>query len=116
MSRLIIFGAGDIARLADHYFSSDSEHEVVAFTVDPEYRRGDTFLKRPLLAFDDAVVRYPPADYKMFVALSYTRMNQVRAEKYHQAKASGYELVSYISSRCSFLTDIPAGDNCLILE
>jgi sugar O-acyltransferase (sialic acid O-acetyltransferase NeuD family) len=43
-------------------------------------------------------------------------MNKVRAEKYHQAKEPGYELVSYISSRCSFLTDNPVGDNCFILE
>jgi sugar O-acyltransferase (sialic acid O-acetyltransferase NeuD family) len=116
MARLIIFGTGDIARLADHYFSRDSEHEVVAFTVDQKYRHADTFLDRPTVAFEEAVVRYPPPDYKMFVALSYASMNKVRAEKYHQAKKSGYELVSYISSRCSYLTDNPAGDNCFILE
>lgn len=116
MARLVIFGAGDIARLAHHYFSRDSEHEVVAFTVDQEYRHGDTFQDRPLVAFEEAVARYPPPDYKMFVALSYARMNKVRAEKYHQTKESGYELVSYISSRCSFLTDNPVGDNCFILE
>jgi acyl-[acyl carrier protein]--UDP-N-acetylglucosamine O-acyltransferase len=34
MARLVIFGAGDIARLAHAYFTRDSEHEVVAFTVD----------------------------------------------------------------------------------
>ena len=32
--RLVIFGAGDIAQLAHFYFSSDSDYEVVAFTVD----------------------------------------------------------------------------------
>ena len=32
---LVIFGAGDIARLAHVYFTRDSEHEVVAFAVDP---------------------------------------------------------------------------------
>jgi sugar O-acyltransferase (sialic acid O-acetyltransferase NeuD family) len=52
----------------------------------------------------------------MFVALSYARMNKLREDKYHQAKESGYELLSYVSSRCSFLTDHPLGDNCFILE
>jgi hypothetical protein len=64
MARLIIFGAGDIARLADHYFSRHSEHEVVAFTVDQEYRHGDTFLDRPLVSFEEAVARYPPSTTK----------------------------------------------------
>jgi acetyltransferase-like isoleucine patch superfamily enzyme len=52
----------------------------------------------------------------MFVALSYTNMNRVRAAKYGLAKQLGYELVSYVSSRCSYLTRHRHGDNCLILE
>src|SRR5712691_10772549 len=116
MASLIIFGAGDIARLAHYYFTRDSEHELEAFTVDQKYRQSDTFLDLPLVAFEEIRERYPPQDYKMFVALSYARMNKLRAEKYFQAKKSGYELVSYISSNCSFLTDHPVGDNCFILE
>lgn len=116
MSKLVIFGAGDIARLAHYYFTHDSEHEVVAFTVDEQYRQGDTFLDLPLVAVESVVQDYPPAEYKMFVALSYAKMNQLRAAKYQQAKDRGYELVSYVSSRCSFLTDNPIGDNCFILE
>ena len=116
MSRLIIFGTGDIARLAHYYFSRDSVHEVEAFTVDETYRQADSFLDLPLVSFERAVERYPPEEYKMFVALSYARMNKLRAEKYHEAKTKGYELASYVSSRCSFLTDHPVGDNCFILE
>jgi|SRR6266850_3909856 len=116
MARLVIFGAGDIARLAHYYFTSDSEHEVVAFTVDQQYRHGDTFLDLPLVPFEEVVDAYSPAEHKMFVALSYAGMNKLRAKKYLEAKQSGYELVSYISSRCSFLTNHPVGDNCFILE
>jgi sugar O-acyltransferase (sialic acid O-acetyltransferase NeuD family) len=116
MSRLVIFGAGDIARLAHYYFTRDSDHEVAAFTVDGEYRQGDTFLDLPLVPFENVAELYPTQEYKMFVALSYARMNKLRADKYHQAKDKGYELVSYVSSRCSFLTDHPVGDNCFILE
>ena len=116
MAKLVIFGAGDIARLAHYYFSRDSEHEVVAFAVDETYRNADTFLDLPLIAFEDVANSYPRGGHKMFVALSYARMNKLREEKYQQAKANGYELVSYVSSRCSFLTDHPVGDNCFILE
>src|SRR5262249_47320444 len=68
------------------------------------------------VAFEDTVTHYPPKDYKMFVALGYSRMNKARAEKYYEAKRTGYELVSYVSSKCSYLTDYAAGDNCFILE
>jgi len=116
MAKLVIFGAGDIARLACLYFTRDSEHEVAAFTVDQQYLESTTFLDLPLVAFERVAELYPPGEYKMFVALSYAQMNKVRAQKYHQAREAGYELASYVSSRCSFLTDHPVGDNCLILE
>ena len=116
MATLVLFGAGDIARLAHHYFTRDSPHDVVAFTVDAEYRDADTFLGLPLVDFDDVVDAYPPREHAMFIALSYAQMNSVRAAKYAAAKERGYELVSYVSSRSTFLSDHPVGDNCFILE
>jgi sugar O-acyltransferase (sialic acid O-acetyltransferase NeuD family) len=116
MAKLVIFGAGDIARLAHYYFTRDSEHQVVAFTVDRHYRQAEAFLGLPLVDFEDVVMQYPPSAHRMFVAMSYAKMNRVRAEKYYRAKELGYELVSYLSSRCSFLTDYSLGDNCFILE
>jgi sugar O-acyltransferase (sialic acid O-acetyltransferase NeuD family) len=116
VAKLVIFGTGDIARLAHYYFTRDSEHDVVAFTVDESFRRSDDFLGLPLVAFETLTERYSPRDYAMFVAVSYARMNRVRAEKYEAARGYGYRLVSYVSSRCSYLTDHPVGDNCFILE
>jgi sugar O-acyltransferase (sialic acid O-acetyltransferase NeuD family) len=115
MAQLVIFGAGDIARLAHHYFTTDSPHRVVAFTVDREYKTDDTFLGLPLCAADEVVARYPPGDFQMFVAMSYSRMNHVRAAKYGEMKGAGYQLESYVSSRCTYLAE-PPGDNCFILE
>jgi sugar O-acyltransferase (sialic acid O-acetyltransferase NeuD family) len=116
VAKLVVWGAGDIARLAHFYFSTDSDHQVAAFVVDREYLQAESFLDLPLIASDDLVRLYPPSDYRLFVAMSYGRMNRVRASKYAEAKALGYELVTYISSRCSFLTRYPAGENCFILE
>jgi sugar O-acyltransferase (sialic acid O-acetyltransferase NeuD family) len=116
MARLVIFGAGDIARLAHFYFRTDSPHQVAAFAVDAAYRDADTFEGLPLCAAEEMTVRYPPADYEIFVALSYARMNSVRRLKYETARAAGYRCASYVSSRCTYLATTPPGDNCFILE
>jgi sugar O-acyltransferase (sialic acid O-acetyltransferase NeuD family) len=116
MARLVIFGAGDIARLAHFYFRTDSPHEVAAFAVDPEHRKADAFEGVPLVDTGTAFERYSPADFSMFVAVSYAKMNRARAAKYDQMKAAGYRLVSYVSSRCTYLSETPPGDNCFILE
>ena len=116
MARVVIFGAGDIARLAHVYFTRDSQHDVVAFTVDRAFRKADELLGLPVVDFEDIGGRYPPSEYAMFVAIAYGRMNRDRAETYERARGLGYTLVSYISSKCTFLTDEPVGDNCFILE
>jgi sugar O-acyltransferase (sialic acid O-acetyltransferase NeuD family) len=116
MKPLVIFGTGDIARLAHYYFTKDAGREVAAFTVDAAFRQQDLHLGLPLLDFEEVEKHYPPDRFEGFVALSYRGMNRLRAEKYAAMKARGYTLASYVSSRCSWLAEGPPGDNCFILE
>jgi sugar O-acyltransferase (sialic acid O-acetyltransferase NeuD family) len=114
--RLVIFGAGDIAQLAHRCFSVDSDYEVAAFTVDVEFIRGPDFCGLPVVAFEDVVGRFPPKDFDMFVALSYSKLNAVRKEKYLTAKSKGYHLPSYVSSAATVQNDRAIGENCFIFE
>jgi sugar O-acyltransferase (sialic acid O-acetyltransferase NeuD family) len=116
MKPLVVFGAGDIARLAHFYFTKDARRDVVAFTVDREFRTADSFLGLPLVDFEEVAERFPSAEHDAFVALSYRGMNRFRAAKYAEARAKGYALASYVSSRCSYLSEDPPGDNAFILE
>jgi sugar O-acyltransferase (sialic acid O-acetyltransferase NeuD family) len=116
MAKLILFGTGDIAQLANYYFDIDSDYEVVAFTVNKNYITSPQFEGKPVVAFETLAEQYPPSEYKLFIALSYADMNRIRAQKYSEAKLMGYELISYISSKCSFLSQFKVGDNCFILE
>ncbi len=116
MDKIIIFGMGEIAQIANYYFDIDTPHEIVAFTLDKEYIETDTYEGKPLVAFDTIKELYPPSEYKMFIALSYSKMNKIREEKYNLAKQLGYELVSYVSSKCSYMSQYKHGDNCFIFE
>lgn len=116
MAGLVIFGAGDIARLAHFYFRTDSPQDVVAFVVDREFKAGDTFDGLPLVDSESLSRLYPPGECEMFVALSYRGMNRLRARKYGQMKDAGYTMASYVSSRCTYLSEQRPGDNCFILE
>lgn len=116
MKKLIIFGQGPIAEIAKDYFADDSDFEVVGFTLDDEYIKDDEYLELPMIPFSNIENRYPSSEYYMFIALSYTNMNKLREEKYHEAKSKGYELASYVSSKCSYLSKYSCGDNCFIFE
>jgi sugar O-acyltransferase (sialic acid O-acetyltransferase NeuD family) len=114
--KLVIFGAKQIAEVCAFYFDHDSEHDVAAFTVDGAFLQEDTFAGRPVIAFEDLTRTHPPDAYDMFVAVSYQRMNQVRAEKYHAAKARGYTLARYVSSKAITWPGLSLGDNSFIME
>lgn len=113
---VVIFGTGDIGELAHFYLTHDSAHEVVAFCSDAEYITEPTYRGLPLVAFEEIASKYPPGDFDMFVALSYSKLNEVRARKYHEAKAAGYRLISYVCSRSVMWGDTEIGDNCFIFE
>lgn len=113
---IVIFGSGDIAQLAHYYFSTDSNYEVVAFTVDENHIKESNFCGLPVFAFEDVVEKYPPDSCDFFVALSYSKLNAVRKEKFLAAKERGYKLVSYISSRATVLNEGNIGENCFIFE
>jgi sugar O-acyltransferase (sialic acid O-acetyltransferase NeuD family) len=113
---LVIFGSGDIAQLAHYYFSTDSNYEIVAFTVDSNYIKESEFCGLPVIPFEEIAKKYSPNSYDLFIALSYSKLNAVRKEKFLAAKEMGYKLVSFISSRASVLNEGRIGENCFILE
>lgn len=114
--KLVIFGAGDIAELAHFYFSTDSTYEVAAFTIDSEYIKETALCGLPIVPFESVDEKYPPEEFSFFVALSYSKLNLVRTEKYLAAKERGYEFASYVSSRATVLTQNSIGENCFLLE
>jgi sugar O-acyltransferase (sialic acid O-acetyltransferase NeuD family) len=105
-----------MARLAFHYFSTDSEDRVVAFCVDEAYHKTDEWMGLPVVTFEQCLDRFPPESYKMFAALGYGDMNRVRKEKYEASKQAGYRFASYVSTRSTILSSEPLGENCFILE
>jgi sugar O-acyltransferase (sialic acid O-acetyltransferase NeuD family) len=116
MSKVIIFGAGKIADEAYFYFTNDSPHEIVAFTVDSAYVKAKENHGLPVIPFEEIQEKYPSGEHKMFIAVGYQDLNRFRAQKYAEAKAKDYELVSYISSRAANLGNVKVGDNCFVLE
>ncbi|SMQ85524.1 sugar O-acyltransferase, sialic acid O-acetyltransferase NeuD family [Devosia lucknowensis] len=114
--KLVIFGTGDIAQLAWYYFSTDTNYEVIGFTVDREYLGAGRFCDLPVIAFDELPGQFAPDEHDLFVALSYSKLNAVRRQKYLDAKGLGYRLASYVSSRATILNDGRIGENCFILE
>ena len=58
MSDIVVFGVGQWAQLAHFYFTHDSPHDVVGFTVDREYLGKPAFQGLPAVPFEDVEQHY----------------------------------------------------------
>jgi sugar O-acyltransferase (sialic acid O-acetyltransferase NeuD family) len=116
MAKVVIFGTSQWAELAHFYLTHDSPHEVVAFTLDRDYLEEKQFKDLPVIAFDELERHYPPAEYRLFIPISFKRMNHARAQKYEEAHARGYSMISYVSSKATIWPGFKCGENCFIFE
>jgi sugar O-acyltransferase (sialic acid O-acetyltransferase NeuD family) len=114
--KIVIVGEGETAELAYEYFTYDSPHEVVAFSAESRYLKKTELFGLPVVPFEQLETLYAPAQYRAFVALSYTQLNRPRTRLYHETKQKGYSVVSYVSSRAFVWRDVEIGENCFIFE
>ncbi|TLU99175.1 acetyltransferase [Dyadobacter luticola] len=115
MAKIIIFGVLDTAELAHYYLTHDSDHEIAAFTINRQYIENESFKGLPVVAFEDVENLFPPSQYSFFAPMTGRNMNRNREAIYNQAKAKGYQFISYISSKATLFGNT-IGDNCFILE
>jgi sugar O-acyltransferase (sialic acid O-acetyltransferase NeuD family) len=115
-NKVVLFGEGKYAEMMYHYFTKDSADEVVAFTADGEFIKKKDIYGLPVVPFEDIASKFPPGDFKMFVAVGYQDLNRLRASKCAEAKAKGYGLANFVSSKASNYGGAEIGENSLVME
>ncbi len=115
-NKIIVFGAGEIAEVADYYFKHDGSRDVVAFVVDDNYLERSSFAGRPIISTSESVKRFPASDYAAFVAVGYKKVNGLREAKCKWFIGNGYDLASYISPSATIYPNVTFGWNSFILE
>jgi FlaA1/EpsC-like NDP-sugar epimerase len=115
-NKLVIVGAGAIAQVAYEYFSTDSDYEVVSFSVEEKFITENTLFGLPIVPFEKLSQRHSPQKTQAFVAISYSQLNRLRKRLAENCIAQGFTLASYISSNAKIAKSAQIGDHCLILE
>ena len=114
--KLVIVGDSAFAEIAFEYFDADSDYEVVGFAVEAAYLKRSELNGLPVVAFESLEQHFAPAEHEVYVATVYTQLNRLRARLAAEAKARGYRLASYISSRAFVWRNVKLGEHCFIFE
>ena len=113
---LVIFGTGLFSELAFQYFQELSEYDVVAFSCDPGFSRGENFLGRPLVGANSLTDLYPPESHSLFIAVGYRNMNKIRESLYARFKLEGYTFASFVFPDVRLWNNNSVGENVFIFE
>lgn len=111
---VIVFGTGQVSKLARYNLEQEGSHRVAAFTVDAGWITEPSFCGIPVVPFEELAERYPPERFAMFVPLSYRNRNRLRVEKYHAAKLMKYGFVSIVPAEVGADHSVQTGENCFI--
>lgn len=114
--RLVIVGDGEFAEIAYEYFTHDSPYDVVAFAVESAYRQRDELFDLPVVDYEGLTTSHPTEGHSAFVAVTNTHLNRVRKRLYLDAKAQGYRIATYVSSRAFVWHNVEIGENSFIFE
>jgi len=114
--KLVIVGDSAFAEVACEYFTHDSDYEVIGFSVERAYLKRDSLLGLPVVEFESVEQRFSPAQCELFAAITYTQLNRLRARLAAAAKAKGYRLASYRSSRAFVWHNVRLGEHCFVFE
>jgi sugar O-acyltransferase (sialic acid O-acetyltransferase NeuD family) len=114
--KLVIVGDSAFAEIAHEYFDADSDYRVVGFSVEQAFFGRDSLHGLPVVPFESLEQHFAPAEHSVYVAATYTQLNRLRARLAGAAKARGYALASYISSRAFVWRNVQLGEHCFIFE
>jgi sugar O-acyltransferase (sialic acid O-acetyltransferase NeuD family) len=113
---LVIVGDGETAEIAYEYFTKDTAFEVAAFSAEKAFMKNKVLRGLPVVPLEELEKSYSPDDYRVFVAVSYTGLNRVRAKLLKIVRLKGYRLCSYISPKAFIGEGAQIGENSFILE
>lgn len=117
MKKLLIFGLGETATIAAEFFSVDSNERIAGFVVDDEYLDGTReFYGSPIFGLRRVLEDFRRDEYKIFVAVSYGKLNRERLRLYKLFLDAGFELARYISSKATIWRTAEIGVNCMVFE
>lgn len=115
MRNLIIFGNSGLSKLLKWHIDHDDPREVVAFCVEKEYLKGDSFEGLPLIDFESVELQYPPDQFDILLGIGYRKMNDIRKRVFNSCKQKGYTIASFFHSS-SLIETSDIGEGNIILE
>ena len=117
MKNLVIFGIGEYSEVASYYFDNHSDYKIISYTVDDEYVTSNKFNNLDVLPYSEIFKHKEIEDDTLFfIAIGYSKNNEIRKNTYNKLKKEGLGFANFISNDAIIAKNSKIGDNVFILE
>jgi len=113
---LVIVGLGMFAEVALSYFKEYTQYKICAFSCHSKYKTQDSFCGIPVFPLEEILESHPKETYEVFVAIGYSKMNQIREQLYKEIKELGYTFANFIHPNVKIWDSTKIGENVFIFE
>lgn len=116
MTKLIIYGIGDFAKMMYYYLTNEpsQKYEIVAFCVDSAFKTCSSFCGLDVVAFEEVEIRFPPSSHVALLAVGYKKMRN-REMMFKKIKSKDYTLINYFHPSVN-IRNLKYGENNIILS
>lgn len=115
--KVIIFGAGTLAKLAFYYLTQEMNLKVYGFVIDKRSsieKTPSSLFERPVHIWEDFIDLYSQDDVKIFLAIAYKSMRN-RSSTFEKLKKHKFEFINIISKSASVSDNSLLGTNNFIM-
>ena len=114
--KCVMFGLTDFAKMVRHCVEKFTNKRIVAYIVDERYKTEEFFDGLPVVAFEHVQELYPADEYSFFIGLGYSKMNNVRKQKFYEVKQMGYKIESFVHPQAVRDDTFELGEGNIIFE
>lgn len=111
----IIVGAGAFAEVAKCYFEEYTNTKINRFAVSQKLLEENINSTLDVITIEELLLKNPDK-FKIFVAIGYSKMNQLRTEVFRQFLEADFSFLSFIHPQVKVWGNSSIGKNCFIFE
>ena len=112
---LVIIGTGKTSEVIYEYLKH--EYNVIGFAEDRTTLEVHSLYKYlPVFPLDHLDYHVDKTTTKLFTAISFAQMNNVRTNIYRKMKTNKWQFITYIHTKATVAENVYIGDNCIVME
>ena len=111
----VIVGAGSFAEVAKSYFEEYSNIKISKFAISEKFISDNLDASLDVITIEELLLKGPD-NFKVFVAIGYSKMNHIRAQIFQQFLNADFSFLSFIHPQIKVWGNSSVGRNCFIFE